>query len=58
MEIVAHNVPVALVLEHSNDPLGVQAALRSLLKLLNLGTPIMLLRSDVTRLIKSLDTSV
>lgn len=49
-EIVAHNVPVALVLEHRNDPLGVQGALRNLLKLLKLGTPIMLLRSDVSAL--------
>lgn len=49
-EISDHNVPVALVLEHNADPLGVQAALRGLLRLLTTQTPVLLLRSDVSAL--------
>ncbi|GAA3519770.1 hypothetical protein [Actinocatenispora rupis] len=41
-------VPVALVLEHKDDPLGVQDAMRGLLRVLALPVPVMLLRSDVS----------
>ncbi|MEV0704264.1 hypothetical protein AB0I53_40995 [Saccharopolyspora sp. NPDC050389] len=49
-EISAHGVAVAVVLEHRDDPLGVQAALRGLLRLVALDTPVLLLRSDVSAL--------
>ncbi len=41
-------VPVAVALEHSADPLGVQQVLRGLLLLLATGVPVVLLRSDVS----------
>lgn len=47
-QIVEHGIPVALVLEHSGDPLGVQGALRGLLRLLTIKIPVLLLRSDVS----------
>ncbi|WP_459162512.1 hypothetical protein [Bounagaea algeriensis] len=44
-------VAVALVLEHPGDPLGVQQALRGLLRFLSTATkPVLLLRSDVSAL--------
>ncbi len=44
-------VAVALVLEHQKDPLGVQQALRGLLRFLGTATkPVLLLRSDVSAL--------
>lgn len=44
-------VAVALVLEHPGDPLGVQKALRGLLRFLSTATkPVLLLRSDVSAL--------
>ncbi|MEV5544402.1 hypothetical protein AB0L13_47220 [Saccharopolyspora shandongensis] len=47
-EILASGVVVALVLEHKNDPLGVQKVLRGLLTSLASGSPVLLLRSDVS----------
>ncbi len=45
------DVAVALVLEHQKDPLGVQNALRGLLRFLGTATkPVLLLRSDVSAL--------
>ena len=43
-------VPVAIVLEHSKDPLGVQAVLTGLLELLTLPVPVLLLRCDTSAL--------
>ncbi|MER5391108.1 hypothetical protein [Saccharopolyspora sp. NPDC002686] len=47
-EIRTSGVAVALVLEHPGDPLGVQKVLRGLLTLLASGSPVLLLRSDVS----------
>jgi len=41
-------VPVALVLEHENDPLGLVGVVPSLLRLLRSNAPVMPLRSDVS----------
>lgn len=49
-EIRTSGVAVALVLEHKNDPLGAQKVLRGLLTLLAAGSPVLLLRSDVSAL--------
>lgn len=49
--INAHGVPVALVIEHSADPFGVQYLLSEFLQLLTTATvPVLLLRSDVSAL--------
>lgn len=46
--INAAGIPVALVLEHAKDPLGVQAALKGLVHVLQgARTPVVLLRSDL-----------
>ncbi|GAA4617832.1 hypothetical protein [Saccharopolyspora hordei] len=47
-EIRDSGVVVALVLEHQADPFGVQAVLRGFLTLLATGSPVLLLRSDVS----------
>ncbi|MEN3360121.1 MAG: hypothetical protein V7637_4103 [Mycobacteriales bacterium] len=43
-------VPVAIVVEHSKDPLGVQGVLAGLLELLTLPIPVLLLRGDTSAL--------
>ena len=45
--INAAGVPVALVLEHAKDPLGVQSALQGLVHVLGANVPVVLLRSDL-----------
>lgn len=47
-EVMATGVPIAVALEHSADPLGVQQVLRGLLMLLATDVPVILLRSDVS----------
>ena len=47
-EVSFARVPVAVALEHSADPLGVQQVLRGLLALLATDVPVLLLRSDVS----------
>jgi len=44
------DVPVALVLEHAGDPLGVKAVMVGLPRLLACGVPVILLRCDVSAL--------
>ena len=46
----AAQVPIALVLEHSGDPLGVGRTLDGLLALLRVGVPVLSLRSDTSGL--------
>ncbi|MFC4948381.1 hypothetical protein [Pseudonocardia sp. GCM10023141] len=46
----AAGVPIAVVLEHRGDPLGVQRTLRGLLALLGAGVPVIQLRCDVSAL--------
>ena len=41
-------VPVALIVEHRNDPMGVKAAVRGLLEVLRAEVPVFLLRSDLS----------
>ncbi|WP_433353414.1 hypothetical protein ACQPYV_23085 [Micromonospora saelicesensis] len=43
-------VPIAVILEHDKDPLGLKNMVRSLLRLLNCPVPVMLLRCDVSAL--------
>lgn len=43
-------VPVALVLEHRDDPYGVRRTLRGVLALLQIGVPVLQLRCDVSGL--------
>jgi hypothetical protein len=43
-------VPIAVVLEHGKDPLGVQGVLAGLLELLALPVPVLLLRCDTSAL--------
>jgi hypothetical protein len=51
LDRVAHaGVPVAVVLEHSKDPLSVQAVVAGLLELLALPVPVLLLRCDTSAL--------
>jgi len=49
-EVSAYGVPIAVALEHTMDPLGVQAVLNGLLTLLTVPNPVLLLRSDVSAL--------
>jgi hypothetical protein len=50
-EVNEHGVPVALVLEHKNDPLGTQWAVRGLVEFLRRAeVPVSLLSSDVSSL--------
>ena len=49
-EVSAMEIPVALVIESGNDALGVTAIVDGLLRLLLLGTPVILLRADVSGL--------
>lgn len=44
------DVPIAVALEHRDDPLGVQRTLRGLLQLLDTGPPVIQLRCDVSAL--------
>lgn len=46
--ICEYGVPVALILEHSSDPLGAQDNMQGLLQLLTVPVPVMLLRSDIS----------
>jgi hypothetical protein len=49
-ELKDTDVPVALVLEHRGDPLGVARILRGVVALLRAGTTMMMLRCDVSAL--------
>ena len=49
-EVLDHAVPVALVLEHTTDPLSVLAAVRGLVQLLGCGADVSLLSTDVSAL--------
>lgn len=49
-EVIAANRPVALVVEHQADPLGVPAVVAGLARLLALPVPVLLLRGDVSAL--------
>ncbi|MEV6644897.1 hypothetical protein [Amycolatopsis sp. NPDC051371] len=47
-EINAHGVPIAIAVEHRDDPFGVQYLVRRFLRLLTAATvPVILLRSDI-----------
>jgi len=41
-------IPIALVIDHASDPLGVTSIVDGLLRLLLLGIPVMVLRADVS----------
>lgn len=47
-EVAAAEIPIALVIESGNDALGVPAIVDGLLRLLLLGTPVIVLRADVS----------
>lgn len=49
-ELRETDVPLALVLEHRNDPLGVQRILQGVVTLLQAGTTMIVLRCDVSAL--------
>ncbi|MQA85214.1 MAG: hypothetical protein GEV03_11470 [Streptosporangiales bacterium] len=49
-EVLRHEVPVALVLEHPKDPLGTRVAVAGLIELLRTPAPVSLLSSDVSSL--------
>lgn len=49
-ELRGMRMPVALVLEHSKDPLGVNRILQGVIRLLSIGVPLLMLRCDVSAL--------
>jgi hypothetical protein len=49
-EVVPAGVPVALVIEHADDPLGVRRVLRGVVELLRAGVSVLPLRCDVSAL--------
>jgi hypothetical protein len=49
-QVVAHGVPVAVVLEHRKDPLGVLRNIEGFVRLLEAPVPVSLLSSDVSAL--------
>lgn len=49
-EIADHGVPVAVAIEHDNDPLGQQQVLAGFLEVLAAPVPVLLLRADVSAL--------
>lgn len=48
--VAAAGAPIAVVLEHANDPYSVRATLQGMLTLLTVGVPVIQLRSDVSGL--------
>lgn len=49
-EVAAYELPIALVIEHGGDALGIPSIVDGLLRLLLLGLPVTVLRADVSAL--------